>query len=169
MKNFVFILLIGLTIVFVGCEKEGPIGPAGADGTDGTDGNANVVSKTFVVYSSEWNEYYSNGATIYEVNRSFAEVTTEMIENGAIMAYMKNEDFYVALPWTVGANNISVAYSYGFKTGYVSLSAIYNQEITGGEPTTKEYKVVFINGIPPTSLNLNDYESVKEFYNLEVD
>ncbi len=166
MKNLVFILLIGLTIVFVGCEKEGPTGPAGADGTDG---NAHVVSKTFVVYSTEWEEYQASGYTIYEVTKDFTEVTTEMVANGAIIAYMKNEDFYVALPWTVSINNFSVSYSYGFSDGYVSLSAIYNQEITGGEPTTKEYKVVFIDGMPPTSLNLNDYESVKEFYNLEVD
>ena len=169
MKHFILLTALSLGLLFAGCEKEGPIGPAGADGVDGNDGNANVISKTFVVYSSEWDEYQGNGYTNYEVRKNFTEVTTEMVENGAIIAYMKNEDFYVALPWTVSINNFSVTYTYGFKTGYVSLAAIYNQEITGGEPTTKEYKVVFIDGTPPTSLNLKDYEAVKNYYSLGID
>jgi len=78
-------------IVISSCTKEGPQGPPG---------NANVVSNEFVVNSTDW----TAGTSDYYVNITDADITSDIINNGAVLVYWvgtsNGSTFIEPLPFT---------------------------------------------------------------------
>ena len=154
MKNLLLLLLVSV-LIFSGCKKDEPAG------------NADVTSISITVNYSDWERYSGDRYSGWEVERNVSEITDELISNGAIMVYEKYDGHYTALPYTQSYEDISVTNYFSFKPGKIFLGIQYNWEIIyNGEPPTIEYKVVFIENITSKSLNLGDYEEVKEYYNL---
>ena len=144
-------LLFMFTFAILSCTKEGPAGPAGADGKDG---NANVHSIEITIYSNEWvamNGGYGSGKTINEI-------TQNIIDNGTVLAYVKGQDnnttFYFALPF----GNFTYAYS----TNNIMFLDYNNNPPSGA----MVFKVVIIDGVPPSSVNIQDYNSIADYYEL---
>jgi hypothetical protein len=81
-KTITISLLIGLSaFVWTSCVKEGPIGPQGPAGVDG---NANVIASPWYTPNS-WN--YDNATLEYYFDVSNSAITSDIVENGAILAY----------------------------------------------------------------------------------
>jgi hypothetical protein len=84
-KNiFIFLLFALSTFIMAGCVKEGPRGPAGQNGIDG---NANVIASPWITPLS-WS--YDTGEWYFDVTS--ASITSDIVENGAILAYMSLAD-----------------------------------------------------------------------------
>lgn len=104
------LLLLGIAFIAVSCTKEGPEGPAGASGAQGPagvqgpqgpagpagpqgpQGTTNVTySSWYTTVTGDWvatgtPPYWDN----YRYNRTAPGVTQAIIDNGIVLAYMKN-------------------------------------------------------------------------------
>jgi hypothetical protein len=106
---FIFFLIAISSIIQTACVKEGPRGPAGQNGTNGQnglDGNANVIASPWITptaWAGQTSDWYFDVAS--------TAITQEIVENGAILAYVSlKDDLYSGaavrpLPaYAVGAN-----------------------------------------------------------------
>ena len=134
------------------CTKEGPVGKDGKDGADGRDGNANVYSTEITIYSQDW----QNNNGIYGAGSQISQITQDVIDNGTVLAYYKDaNNTYFAIPYG--------SLSYSFTTGlivFITTSQTFTQN-------TNIFKVVVIGGAPASSVNVNDYNDVANYYGLD--
>ena len=160
MKKLLIVLLVGFTIL--SCQKEGPAG------ADGQDGNANVKSYEKTVNPNQWYDLSDEWVTAYAADFQMPEITQKIVDEGAVLVYFKTNGLYIMLPWIINqGDNITANLMSLFLVGGVSLKMEYNMVVEGGEviaPMT--FKIVIIDGPPPVSLNINNYDAVKEFYEL---
>lgn len=166
MKNL--LILSGTILLFLmSCAKDGETGPAGPPGNDG---NANVLSITKIIYANDWEAVDVNNTTAFETTVDITELSSKIIESGAVLVYIKSSDQYTVLPFTLYfANGISATYTYAFKVGEIGLMTQYNQLVVGGEPLTNEFKFVLIDGITQSEakkLPTHDYNAVVELFNI---
>jgi hypothetical protein len=153
MKNFISKGLLILSVVIftlTSCEKkEGPQGPAG------NDGNANVKTEIITVLDSEWE---INGA-LFVVDKTSDLLTQDIIKNGlGLLYYEIVDDMWVALPYA----------TIGFGIAENDLG-IWTEESTGLTSETSTFKLVVIEGNMQSvskNVDLSDYNSVKEYFNL---
>ncbi len=92
MKKIFFVLFILITSLY-SCTKEGPVGPKGATGAtgpQGAGGNANIYSGEYTVPSGAWT--LGNTCSCYYVNIADADITLDVINNGAVLAYLVATD-----------------------------------------------------------------------------
>ena len=147
MKKTIFILLSMLLIV-TACTKEGP---AGKDGKDGVDGNANVHSTEITVYPNDWTQ----DGSVWSADKSVSSITQSVVDNGSVLVYIKWENNgqvnYIALPY--------LNLTYGYRVGNVLFA-------NSSQPTSVLiFKVVLIDGTPPNSVDLTDYNAVMSLSN----
>ena len=163
-----FALACGL--LFTNCAKKGDTGPAGPAGTNGTNGNANVKSKTIFVAGSEW----INSAGASTVTKLVSEITTDIINNGAVLVYVDNgSNNWSALPvTTTDPSGVVLAFGYDIEPGKLILNAEVNQNVTLTASTfgNTNFRIVTIAGsgrMANPNLNYNDYNEVKKAFNLK--
>lgn len=113
MKTKSYALILGAffsTLLFVGCQKEGPQGPPGPAGQDAT------------VYYSEWFSpaSWSGVSRDWFFEASAPDLTQDIVENGVVLAYAwLADDLYEGssvrpLPaFAVGANWSFLIHQYG--------------------------------------------------------
>ncbi len=153
MKKLLFIFLI-VAAGLSSCTKEGPAGKDGKDGADGRDGNANVQSSEVTVYQNNW--VMSNN--IYFARFTNSTLTQELVNNGTVLAYYKaSNNTFIPLP--IPQRGISYAFEVGAITFYTT-----DQSFT---QNTNIFKVVLIGGAPASSVNVNDYNDVADYYGLD--
>ncbi|MBN2348106.1 MAG: hypothetical protein JXJ22_04675 [Bacteroidales bacterium] len=109
----IYLLAAFISLVVMGCTKEGPVGPAGQDGQDGLDAT---------VYYSEWfspTEWSGEPGDWY-FEAIAPDLTEDVVEGGVILAYVwLVGDLYESnsvrpLPaYAVGANWSFLIYQYG--------------------------------------------------------
>jgi hypothetical protein len=159
MKIFL-VLFLSFSVLLISCSKDGEQGPPGQDG------NANVLSITVSVDSSNWQEFELNNTTYFETTVGLSELTAEIVEKGALLVYLKIGNQLTPLPLTFYFNdNIDATYSFTYTPGQVFLGLQYNALIEGGEPLTNEFKFVIIDGLPQSatkSLPISDYNKLME-------
>jgi hypothetical protein len=151
-------VIFGLTTFISGCTKEGPAG------ANGRDGNANVVSTTFTI--SNWT--FNNPS--YVGTQSIPAITQEILNNGAVLAYVKVGDNYSQVPLTFYQSNtfsssIEVAHGLGSISFFFTDSDLI-QPVTPGPLT---FKVVVIASAAKTqnpNVDFSDYEAVKSKFNI---
>ncbi|WP_201739407.1 collagen-like protein [Dokdonia sinensis] len=172
-SRFFMYLFMVFAITLTACSEDGEDGmdgmdgapgaqgPAGEDGQDGEDGNANVVSITidgFPIVSG------INNITI-------PEVTQDIVDNGLVLGYttVSGNPFWETLPVVTGGSVILDIDRIFLET--VRLTSTFNQ--------TLDFRFLIIEGTPlgrqsgstreyyeMQGVDFNDYESVKEFFNL---
>jgi hypothetical protein len=156
------LLLVVFSLTTTSCEKA-EAGPAGANGTNGADGNANVISSGEINLDSLWTQ---QGNGYYTAVCNNEQITTDVAENGLVMAYKRVANSWVALPlsnfFTVGDHlkfyvlDGSVKFEYSADTGTPSPI---------GDNWTVRIVIVPAGMKKPLVNHLN-YTEVKEAYNL---
>jgi hypothetical protein len=157
-------LVFTLIVIISGCTKEGPEGPAGKDGINGKDGNANVVSAT--ITSSAW--VYNTPSWV--ISFSYPAITQDIINNGAVLVYIKVGNGYNQLPLTFyQSQNYSTSIEVSTYVGGLTLlwtDSDLTQPINPGENTFK-IVVISASGLNRNpNINFNNYLEVKHSFNL---
>ena len=168
-KIFSLLLLIAGVTIFTGCEKEGPEGPSGkdgidgVDGVDGEDGNANVVSGT--ITSSSW--IYVEPSWVILFN--YAAITQDIIDNGAVLVYMKFDDTYFQLPFTAyQSSNYSTSVEVASYTGGLSIIWTDSDLTQPDKPGEFTFKIVVITASALAQfpdIDFSDYNAVQGLLN----
>jgi len=98
MRKLFFIAVTA--IVLVSCGKEGPQGPRGRDGRDGRDGTK-INTYYFDVYPNEWRTEGNYGFSGYYcfAEKNVSELTSAVIDQGAVLAYVIFGDYDNQLPF----------------------------------------------------------------------
>lgn len=153
---FLFLILMATS-----CVTEGPEGPQGEPGEDG---NANVISTTITV--SDWTTW---GSGRYYTEVAIPEITQDIIDHGAVVVYMAEWEYWLALPFSWNPdNNVTLSYYYAIKAGMIDFE-ISRSDQASDDPGTKEFKIVIIGGSALAAhpdLNLDDYQAVKAEFGL---
>ncbi len=181
-NKYLFLAILGAFLISLStsCEKEGPEGPKGLDGKDGVpglngkdgtngkdgkDGNANVKSVNFVVEIDEW---IKDDESSYHYEKDIPAITEQIANTGDVRLYVKTKNYsflqplpYTYLDWLV--------INYGYKTGKIRIDLTLNDPVMKLSDMDFEFfKVVIIEGSAlAKSVNYNNYEEVKAYYNLE--
>lgn len=159
-KSLLAICIIALSLI--GCTKEGAQGPAGKDGTNG---NANVVSSS--ITSSSW--VYNNPS--WEIAFSYAAITQDIIDRGAVLVYMKVGSAYNQIPITFyPANNYSRTYDISSNVGSVTIYCTDSDLTQPTNPGIQTFKIVVISAsqlIKNPNVDLNNYSIVKQAFQLQ--
>ena len=106
MKKAFFVILV--SIVVFSCGKEGPRGsrgPQGVPGRDGSNGKDGTQINTyyFEVFPEQWKingTYGSEGYYCYE-EKNLSDLTSSVIEQGAILVYVLFGDYDHQLPYII--------------------------------------------------------------------
>lgn len=170
------ILLIAIVaFTFSACQKEGPIGPEGPQGAEGPAGensSMNVSSFYYTIFEDEWQTFGESGVGFgYIAAMDFPEVTEDVLNFGAVLVYLYEDNSLFSLPSTFinsgdGGYMTSIWITLQFEQILITYQDSDGLTINPGE---QEFKVVIIEGgIPiPETLNLKNYEDVKKHFNLK--
>ena len=173
-KTLSYSLLFFAIIVFTftSCKKEGPIGPEGPQGPAGEDARNNVSSFYYTIYENEWQEFGDPGVGFgYISAMDFPEITEDVLNYGAVLVYLYDDGSLFSLPTTfVNSGDGGYLTSIWVTLQYQQVLITY-QDSDGltVNPGDQEFKVVIIEGgidIPET-LNLSNYEEVKNYFKLK--
>jgi hypothetical protein len=160
MKNLklLFFALIS-ALAFTSCQKE--------EDVDIVYGNTNMLSKTLTVYGSQW--YFVDPTYIVDI--VVPEITQNVVDNGAVMAYYRNGyGEWQAMPITNPMDNTYASvYAFSFWNGHVSLYKTDTDLITG-TPGDMDVKIVVLSlksMMENQDVNWNDYSEVSSRFNLK--
>lgn len=150
---------IACGLLFTNCKKEGTQGPPGKDG------NANVVSSS--ITSSNW--VYNNPS--WKINFSYGAINQDIIDNGAVLVYMKVGTAYNQIPITFyPANNYSRTYDLSTYVGGVAVYCTDSDLTQPTNPGSQTFKIVVIAAsqlIKNPNVDLNNYAEVKQAFNIQ--
>ncbi len=170
MKKEILTPLIGLSLIFSSCNKEGctDINAANYSSKAKTDnGKCIYQNKTNIltVFSSEWS---GNGVDGYIVTKPCSIITQSIYDKGAVMVYLKTDDTYVALPYSMYYGSWTTHLVFEYRVGQIIIFTRDSDEATIN-PGTVDFKIVAIESSAieqNPNVDLNDYESVVEAFNL---
>ncbi|WP_143053918.1 collagen-like protein [Parapedobacter koreensis] len=152
----------------------GPRGPQGPKGDKGDPGNANVKSRTFTASQITWRNTTLFGTNYVTASLDIPEITAAIVNNGIVMVY---GGFFWGEPWSAlpvsyFESGRTVNFSYGVKTGGVTLRMHYS---TNTAPTAPgiQFKVVVVEGQAMEAARLQqipfeNYDKVATFFGLEL-
>ena len=154
MKNTILMFSVFLGLILISCKKET------IRETTTIQSQSNI--STFTVYNTNW--ITSNQFQIATIMNS--AITQDIVDNGAVLVYLKENSNWVSLPLTYYGNaaystTIRVDHNVGFFKVYRSNSDLS----TPGNPGNQTYKCVLISGeqlAQNPNVNLNSYKEVIE-------
>jgi hypothetical protein len=163
-------LLIGfLLFALVGCE-EGPVGPPGPPGPPG---DPAVFSFTVDFQIAE----AAIDGPVASVQYDAPEITERVVQNGAVMAYFREQGTWTALPYTYGvespdlpAVDYTVTLGYAFETGFLEVFYEASSGFVTDELPDQLIKVVVIESFAGTrsaEVDLTDYNAVANHFGLQ--
>lgn len=156
------LLISGVTLL-TNCSKEE--GPAGPTGPAGKDGNANVRSSTIFISGSEWTT--STGEAF--VTKQVAEITSEIVDNGVVMVYMKTDNAWEALPSTYTSFLGEVfTFGYSIEPGKLNLKITSNMILTftAANIGDNDFRIAVISAaarVQNPEMDIYDYSQVESF------
>ncbi len=156
------LLAFSLLLIASGCIFEESVGPSGPQGPTG---NANVFTLNFDFFIAD----ASINGNVASVQYDVADITLNVVQEGAVLLYFRDQDTWTAMPYTFfnGAGRI-VSFGFGYDEGF--LEVFYETAaIDPGTLPDREMKAVVIDGFPAfkSGLDLTDYEAVASFFGLE--
>lgn len=179
------VILMAVTVLALGSCKKGDIGPEGPQGIQGekgdkgdkgakgNTGNANVKSRTFLPANITWRQTTLFSTNYVTASLSVPEITADIIANGMVMVYggFFWGDPWSALPISYFESGRTVNFSYGIKSGSVTLRMHYSSNAVPTAPGI-QFRVVVVEGQAAQAamqekLQLNDYHQVAAFFKLE--
>jgi hypothetical protein len=163
--------LIISSVLFTGCKKEGCMDStalnfnADVNKDDGTCIFSNVSTQLVTVGQNEW----IGGGNGYEANKFVPIITSDIVSSGAVIIYIvEPSGAYVPLPMTYSNGTWVTHLLYSHSLGSVNFIS-YDDDGLSPNPGAMTFKVVCIsnNGlIQNPNIDLNDYEAVKEVFEL---
>lgn len=96
-------------------------------------------------------------------------ITQDIHDNGAVMCYIKDGNSWLAMPITLSTGSWISHYLFSTQVGKVNFSC-YDDDGFTPEPGMQEFKIVAITSIGMIhnpDVNLNNYEEVKDAFNLD--
>jgi len=121
-------LVMASAIMLCSCIKEsgtpGPRGPAGRDGRDGKDG-VQITVRYFNIEPSllDWKTAGNFGQAGYYcyAEAQFKELTADVIDKGAVLAYMIDGEYDNQLPYLIPYNGYTRVVRYDLRPGTVGF------------------------------------------------
>ncbi len=170
--NFYILLIAVIPLLFTSCAKDGQIGPEGPQGPPGADGIINISSFYYTLYENNWSEFGEPGIGFgYSAVMDFPEITEDVLNYGAVLVYLYQDGNLYSLPITFVNSGDGGYMTSIWVTLQLEQIVVTFQDSDGltVNPGTQEFKVVIIDGsiVIPQSLNLNNYEEVKNYFNLK--
>ncbi|MFH0893729.1 MAG: hypothetical protein V2A54_04775 [Bacteroidota bacterium] len=164
---------LAIALLVGGCKKDddsmyqlkGDYQPKGNYQPAGNYGNANIVSNQFTVtWTLSAPAYY---CTIYDGN-----ITQSIVDNGSVEVYMSNgSGGWIALPYTMPmSSTYASTYTPVHYLGGVTVWKYDTDYTQASDPGTTTFKVVCVSyagKIANPNLNWNDYNEVKNAFNLK--
>lgn len=183
LTKFSILLMLAISFSFMNCTKEGekgepgPQGKEGIDGQDGEDGNANVVSQTFNVSSSDWEESGTPGDDMYgyEVTLNVPSITDDIVNNGMVYVYavIQNNGSNVnfQLPFIYTYNGWTSFFEFAYEKSSVGIMAL-DDDLYTSQPSDMVFRVVVVEGNAYQSsisdgVDFENYKEVKKYFSLE--
>lgn len=176
MKKLIHAIAPALTILLLaGCETtivdEGPPGPQGPAG------NANVFSLNF---DFTMNDAIING-NVASAQFDVPAITASVVDEGAVLMFFRDQGTWTAMPFTIAVESedtptvdYTINLAYGYDDQFIEVfyetsveDADFAKTLLLDQPD-RQMKAVVIDGFPfgKTSIDLSDFEQVKEFFNL---
>ena len=158
-KNGLLIISILVAFVLPSCQKE--------EDVDIVYGNTNMLSKTLTVYGSQW--YFVDPTYIVDI--VVPEITQDVVDNGAVMAYYRNGyGEWQAMPITNPMDNTYASvYAFSFWNGHVSLYKTDTDLLTLS-PTDMDVKLVIFSlksEMENYDIDWSNYSEVSAHFNLK--
>ena len=171
-------IFVAFGLIFSSCKKDpgpkgdtgsqGPAGPAGTNGTNGingTNGNANVVSSSITTAS------WTYVAPSWEMSFTYPAINQDILDNGAVLVYVKSGSNYYQLPYTFyPSSSYSRTYTFVHYLGGLKVFVTDSDLTQPTNPGTLTFKVVAIAAsgkMANPNLNYDDYNAVKKAFNLQ--
>lgn len=173
--SYLISLIAIIALTLTACQKEGPIGPQGPPGPEGPageDASSKVTSYYYTIFEDEWQTFGEPGIGFgYIGAMDFPEITEDILNYGAVLVYLYQDNSLFSLPTTFinaedGGYLTSIWVTLQYQQVLITFQDSDGNTINPGE---QEFKVVIIEGdIPiPETLNLKNYEEVKEYFKLK--
>lgn len=160
------IFIAGITALFA-------ISLTACDGGPGPDRRADIRSLT-VTFSMVDAVINNNVAS---VQFDVPSITRRVVDEGAVMAYFREQNTWTAMPYTFGVESPEVAavdytltLGYGYERDFLEIfyEASSAEAVDLRTQPDRSVKVVIIDSVPgKNSVDLSDYEAVKAYYGLD--
>ncbi len=159
MKNLIKTCILISGLLFNSCiGEQGPQGPAGKDG------NANVQSSSLT--TSSWS-YLSPD---WYINFTYAAITQDILDKGAVLVYVQSGSNYFQLPYTFyPSSTYSRTYTFKHYLGGLSVIVTDSDLTQPANPGLLTFKVVVIASsalAKHPNVDLNNYNEVKKTFEL---
>ncbi|MEM6646632.1 MAG: hypothetical protein AAF730_10300 [Bacteroidota bacterium] len=169
-QRFGFLTLLGLTLIASGCETNvaGPQGPPGRDG---------VIDVFAVNFTFSMQDAAING-NVASVQFDVQDITRNVVENGAVMLYFREQGTWTAMPYTYGVESpdlaavdytISLGFGYDERLIEVFYEASTDAVDLSTQPDLPMRAVIidgFFAGKQGAPVDLTDYDAVADYYGL---
>ena len=169
-QRFGLLALLGITLLASGCETNvaGPPGPPGRDG---------VIDVFAVNFTFSMRDATING-NVASVQFDVPDITRNVVENGAVMLYFREQGTWTAMPYTYGVESPDLAavdYTVSLGFGYdEQLIEVFYEASTDavdlGLQPDRPVRAVIIDGFfankKGAPVDLTDYNAVAAYYGL---
>lgn len=147
--------------VFTSCEKASEE----VEKHENSHPHNSLSSETFTVTPGDW----SGDGNGYESVKFTSIITQEVMESGAVFCYLKIDDGYIQLPYTVstGTDSFTQHYLYTHKAGRVTFIYFDDDGATLRPTENLEFKVVAMEEFQKVDIDFGNYKEVKNALELE--
>ena len=163
------LLLVTAVLFIAGCDQ-GPVGPPGPPGPPG-DPAVYSFTVDFFMADAQFN------GPIASVQYDAPEISPRVVNNGAVMAYFREQDTWTALPYTYGVESADLpAVDRTVTLGFAYEVDFFEVFYEASRPEVLDMlpdqliKVVIIDsfaGARAAGVDLTDYAEVKAHYGLD--
>jgi hypothetical protein len=158
MRKLMITAVIALAIASIsGCVKD-----------SGPDGNANIENYTYTIQSEQWYFQGTQGQPgwQYFCQISVPAITQAVLEKGAVLVYVKENDLVYPLPATYNYESWITTYQYNIYPGLVEIF-VEDTDFQTERPGMMIFKIVIFDQLKslPASLDLKDYKQVLAYIN----
>lgn len=135
MKQLLFITLITFSLFLTSCESD-------------SGGNADMRTVDFIIQSSEWVEYGTQGNPGYgfAVDLAMPEITDNVVNNGMVSLYMKSGESWLPVPVYFYNDTYQGGYIYALKRGVFAIE-YYESDHYTVRPDTQIFRLVIVQPI----------------------
>jgi hypothetical protein len=156
-KLMLTFLIIGSLGAITGCTKD-----------DGPNGNANLEHLTFTIQENQWYTYGTYGVQGFQYYRQIdvPDITQSIMEKGAVMVYIKQNDLFYPLPATTDYDGWVNTIQYNVYQGKVEIF-VEDTDFRTENPGAMTLKIVIFDQLKslPDSLNIKNYGQVLAYMN----
>jgi hypothetical protein len=156
-KLMISTLLLVSVATIMGCKKD-----------EGPNGNANIDNYTYTIQTNQWYTYGEFGQPGFQYYRQIdvPAITQDVMEKGAVMVYIKQDDLFYPLPATTDNDGWVTTVQYNVYMGMVEVF-VEDTDFQTVNPGTMTLKIIIFDQLKslPASLDIKDYKQVIAYMN----